>query len=177
MKTKSPREILLERHASTEPRLDVVRRSVLNTLRDRREPWWRVAWTEIVVAARPAWIGLGVLAAVAACLQGLAYRPTAFDSRTLGRWRVEPSVIREERRRLAEEVLEANVAPRTSPKPTREPFHENAPRRSQIPVRLWPVRDLLCATEPGLTGGTSNPSRTHSLVSRDRTIRAWRTTT
>lgn len=139
MKTKSPREILLERHAAAEPELDAIRQAVLRAREARPAPWWRLAWAEIVLAARPAWMGLGTLAVVAALLDGLAYEPAGSKSRTLTRWRVEPAMIREERSRLTVDPLEARHAPETPLEPSADALHENGLRRSDIPVRLWPV--------------------------------------
>lgn len=139
MKTKSPGDLLLERHAATGPELDAVRRKVVETLEMRREPWWRIAWAELVLAARPAWIGLGTLAMLAVWLDRVAYEPLGSESQTLSRWRVEPAMIREERTRLKADLLEASRAPEPPLEPSADALHENGLRRSDIPVRLWPA--------------------------------------
>ncbi|MEI6358149.1 MAG: hypothetical protein WCP53_13775 [Verrucomicrobiota bacterium] len=61
---KTPRELLLARHADARPRLDALRAAVLAELPSTRtsapSPSLRVTlWEQLVVAGRPAWAALG----------------------------------------------------------------------------------------------------------------------
>lgn len=67
---KTPREILLNRHQTTEPRLDQIRRDVVADLRSReaarRETPLLVAvilklWRELIVPARMTWTGIAAV--------------------------------------------------------------------------------------------------------------------
>ena len=66
---KTPRELLLARHADARPRLDAIRAAVLAELPSTRpsspspspSPSLRATlWEQLVVAGRPAWVALGV---------------------------------------------------------------------------------------------------------------------
>ena len=63
---KTPRELLLSRHADARPRLDALRAAVLAELPSDRpsapspSPSFRATlWQQLVVAGRPAWAALG----------------------------------------------------------------------------------------------------------------------
>ena len=60
---KTPRELLLARHAAAQPRLDALRKTVLAELPAAgasvpARSWRTTLWEQLVVAGRPAWIGL-----------------------------------------------------------------------------------------------------------------------
>lgn len=136
MKT-TPRRILLERHAHAEADLARVRRAVLAELPSSRARWWQVAWRELFLAARPAWIGLGV-AGVAALGLHLAAALSMEPQHPLGPISREVvEAAREERARLWVESGEPAPSPgiRGENRPPAKPGRS----RSAIDVHLWPV--------------------------------------
>ncbi len=61
---KTPRELLLARHAAARPRLDEVRAAVLAEMRAAKavipsQSLWTVLWQQLVIECRPAWAALG----------------------------------------------------------------------------------------------------------------------
>ncbi len=56
-----PRDLLNDRHAAAEPRLDALRRAVIADLATESaatRPWWSRAWHEVFFVSRHAWCGL-----------------------------------------------------------------------------------------------------------------------
>lgn len=61
---KTPRELLLARHAAARPRLDALRAAVLAELPAAEavspaQSWGTTLWQQMVIACRPAWAALG----------------------------------------------------------------------------------------------------------------------
>lgn len=61
---KTPRELLLTRHAAARPRLDEVRAAVLAEMRAAKDvnpsqSLGTTLWQQLVIACRPAWVALG----------------------------------------------------------------------------------------------------------------------
>ena len=113
---KTPRELLLQRHAPAEAKLDAVRAEVIASLggvgsapaptspaRVKPRPpalsWWLVAWRELFWSCRRAWLGVGAVWAVL-FLVNLTVDDAPGASRTLA---LAPSP--ETRRRLREQFL------------------------------------------------------------------------
>lgn len=134
---KTVRQILLERHQSAETDLDALRRQVLGTLQTDHTPWWLTAWREIVLAARPAWSALAVLALVAMSLQVGSMDTQSTVSASTTPSGADVAAVREQRQRLWAELLETAGEP-SPPRPA-ERRSLPAPHRSQVPAILWPV--------------------------------------
>jgi hypothetical protein len=58
---KTPRQVLLDRHADAQASLDALRRSVVTPIRQRRRPWLELLWQELVLPIRPLLTGLSVV--------------------------------------------------------------------------------------------------------------------
>lgn len=58
---KTPRQVLLDRHADAQASLDALRRSVVDPMRQRRRPWLGILWQELVQPIRPLLAGLSVV--------------------------------------------------------------------------------------------------------------------
>ncbi len=79
---KTAREILLARHADAQPRLDALREAFVAGLSSARiavpKPSLRTTlWEQLVVACRPAWIGIAAAWAVIAVLHATSAAPSA----------------------------------------------------------------------------------------------------
>jgi hypothetical protein len=136
MKT-TPRRILLERHAHADADLARVRRAVLAELRVSRARWWQVAWRELFLVARPAWMGLGVAGVAALGLHLAAALSLEPQHRPGPISREVVEAAREERARLWVESGEPAPSPgiREGNRPPAKPGRS----RSAIAVHLWPV--------------------------------------
>lgn len=134
---KTPRQILLERHNPSQPRLDSLRREVLRALEAGSEPWWLTAWREIVLIARPAWTAIGAAGVLAVGLQLASMeRQPAAPGRAPGS-AADAATVRNERSRLWAELFGVPPeSPSTEPKTS---SHESPPHRSQLPITLWAV--------------------------------------
>ena len=137
---KTVRQILLERHEPTEPALDSLRRNVIREFSTPATPWWRVAWREMVVAARPAWVGLGAMGILAIALN-LSSMETRSAASGTTRWsQADPKTAREAREERSRLWAELRDATAPSPVPQTPPRNSKAPpHRSQMPVNIWPV--------------------------------------
>ncbi len=58
---KTPRQLLLDRHADAQASLDALRQSVVAPMRPRRRPWLELLWQELVMPIRPLLAGLSVV--------------------------------------------------------------------------------------------------------------------
>lgn len=58
---KTPRQVLLDRHADAQASLDALRQSVVAPMRPRRRPWLELLWQELVLPIRPLLAGLSVV--------------------------------------------------------------------------------------------------------------------
>jgi hypothetical protein len=58
---KTPRQVLLDRHADAQASLDALRQSVVAPMRHRRRPWLELLWQELVLPIRPLLAGLSVV--------------------------------------------------------------------------------------------------------------------
>ncbi len=58
---KTPRQVLLDRHADAQASLDALRQSVVAPMRHRRLPWLELLWQELVLPIRPLLAGLSVV--------------------------------------------------------------------------------------------------------------------
>jgi len=112
---KTPRDILLERHQSSAPKLDSIRREVLAGLeaRVRREPcshWVVRLWVEVFWSCRRIWGGLA-LVWVGLCLFNLAQRDPA-DLRLARSPASVPTMatLQEQERMLNELLADRSVA-------------------------------------------------------------------
>jgi hypothetical protein len=70
---KTPREILLEKHAHMTSPLDAVRRKTVASLREQKDeqveiPLWTKLWRELILPCRRIWTGLAVAWVMAAGL-------------------------------------------------------------------------------------------------------------
>lgn len=79
---KTAREILFARHADAQPRLDALREAFVAGLPSARtaspKPSLRTTlWEQLVVACRPAWIGIAAAWAVIAVLHATSAAPSA----------------------------------------------------------------------------------------------------
>ena len=79
---KTARELLLARHAEAQPRLDALREAFVAGLSSARpaspKPSLRTTlWEQLVVACRPAWIGIAAAWALIAVLHATASAPSA----------------------------------------------------------------------------------------------------
>lgn len=134
---KSPRQILLDRHAGALPELAAARHRFLQQLTDPREAWWTTAWREVFLAARPTWTALAALALVAIALHLASTQPrTTLHTTPLP----SPDHIAEARRARAElwaEILD-RTGPPITPLPT-QPTPSPAKARSALTARFWPA--------------------------------------
>jgi hypothetical protein len=55
---KTPRELLLGRHQAAGPRLDEIRKRVIDSVRSKRPFFALKLWEELILPARHAWMGL-----------------------------------------------------------------------------------------------------------------------
>lgn len=108
---KSPRQLLLERRATAEPELEELRQALVRGLARSGEPWWRVAWGELVLAARPAWGTLASLALVALGLHVMAPGDFQVPSNAPPPSPMTVEAAREQRVRLWTEVSDRPVEP------------------------------------------------------------------
>ena len=80
---KTPREILLEEHREAEPKLDAIRRRVIDRACHRTEDrplasivtWLRLLWNQLFVPSRPAWLSLAAAWVVVATLSWARLEP------------------------------------------------------------------------------------------------------
>ena len=133
---KPIRDLLLERHAAAGPRLDAVRRRVIDSLATpaaTRMPFpeprlsaWQMAWEELFVRARVAWTGLAIGGVAALVLNARVPAPGRTPERP------EPTVsiveVREERAALLAELLDSPPPPI----PPAPPAPALGPRRSSL---------------------------------------------
>ncbi|MGE3309092.1 MAG: hypothetical protein AB7O66_03915 [Limisphaerales bacterium] len=138
---KTPRQILLDRHATATATadLDRLRHRMVADLDSPRESWWGTAWREVVLAARPAWSVVGAFALV---VLGLHITLLWVEPGAGGAPPKSPrdwTATREERLRLWSELglFDNHGVNPTHPVP--RPVPNTAPRRSQLSVQRWPV--------------------------------------
>ncbi len=88
---KTPRQVLLDRHADAQPALDALRQAVVGPMRPRRRPWRELLWQELVLPIRPLLAGLAVAWALILALH-LTSRGASIERRTQP---LPPSIARE----------------------------------------------------------------------------------
>ncbi len=88
---KTPRQLLLDRHADAQASLDALRQSVVAPMRPRRRPWLELLWQELVMPIRPLLAGLSVVWVLILALHLTTRGPSA----DVGTQPLPPSIARE----------------------------------------------------------------------------------
>ena len=88
---KTPRQVLLDRHADAQASLDAIRRSAVAPMRQRRRPWLELLWQELVLPIRPLLAGLSVVWVLILALHLTTRGPSAHG----GTQPLPPSIARE----------------------------------------------------------------------------------
>ena len=158
---------MLDRHQAVEPKLDTLRRGVLDAelgeVRTRVEAppgWLTLLWQELVWPSRQTWAGLAAAWVVIALLQAASHdRPSASGPRANA---LSPEVMAllEEQRILRAELLgNATVEQFEAPRPASKPRSESAPawrpairRSAEIQFRTMECGELSLALREARTG-------------------------
>lgn len=121
---KTPRELLLHRHAAAVPKLDAVRAEVVGSLQPRPAAtnWFSIAWQELFWNSRRVWASLAaVWAALLVCNVALTDRSVSAAVSVMAQLPVEEMRrLRQERAQLRAELLdglEANEVKTVTPAP------------------------------------------------------------
>jgi hypothetical protein len=119
---KTPRQVLLDRHADAQASLDALRQSVVTPMRQRRRPWRELLWQELVLPIRPLLAGLAVAWALILALH-LSSRGASTERVTHA---LPPSFVREvaAQQRILTALL--GLRPAEAPEPA-EPRSERPP--------------------------------------------------
>ena len=124
---KTPREIFLDRHRSVEPALDEIRQRVVSDLTPHvpNPPvgTMMLLWTELILPCRRVWAGL---AAVWVVILALDFQ---MSDATPGSGSAESAtqallVVRQEDRRIIEDLIEVRAQPMPAPTAPQRPRSE-----------------------------------------------------
>ncbi len=136
---KTPREILLQRHRATEPRLDGIRRDVISRLAN--PPGLRIErsllralhtlWRELIWPCRRTWAGLAAVWVVLLTLQLASRDPAEVAARKTPPPSPEVLMVLRQQQLLLAELVE-RPAPRAADRPKSAP----ARPRSQRPEEM-----------------------------------------
>jgi hypothetical protein len=134
---KTPRDILIEKHADLELRLDAIRRHVLQgetgaaSCRRARPAWLETLWQQLVLPCRRPLAGLGVAWALILVLQGLANDRLALPRVSSPKLTTDVLVQLKEQWRLRTELLGPAVAEHTRMPGLLEPHSGLQPGRTE----------------------------------------------
>jgi hypothetical protein len=126
---KTPREILFDRQKEAGPRLDQIRRTVVDNLREPRRSFALKLWEELVLPARRAWMALAAAWVVVLALNLMTGRETSVSvSNNSGPMNPDSVIALQRQERLMAQSIEKDEDPSLPSK-----AQERSPR-SEAPV-------------------------------------------
>lgn len=125
---KTPRELLLGRHEATGPRLDQIRRRVVDSVRSKRPVLVLKLWEELILPARHAWMGLAAGWVIILALNLAARGDAGVSVNQPGPPSADSVIALQRKEQLMAQLFEGD---REAPPPAKAP--EQRPR-SEAPV-------------------------------------------